>query len=193
MKMTKSTLFYQREVKTCLINQTIDSDDFAFGSVEDISVEKLDVSDNRQVKFLPKNVGENLPSLAEFIAERCGLTIVQSFYFKSMRKLQKLSLSDNRIATIEAKSFDDLISLKTLMLQKNRIETIDEKLFVALVNLKSILLNDNKIKRLGPKTFKIPGRQLRWVNLWRNVCIDKLFRAGKLNELEADLRANCMQ
>lgn len=180
----------------CLVNQTIDSEDFVVGSPRNTSIEEFVTSNFRQVKFLQRHIGEKFPNLILFKAERCGLTIVHNFYFKDMGNLQKLALNANQIAKIEVGAFDDLRSLSRLDLYDNLIETLDEKVFVKMANLELIRLSKNKIKFLNPATFEIPrNEKLSWVDLRGNVCIDEWYSLELSNwlQLEVELRANCTQ
>lgn len=178
-------------VKTCSLNETIESEDYVLGSEFDTTVKQFSIIGNRDVKFLPKQIVERFPSLQELEVERCGITIVRNHYFKNWRKLQTLSLTNNKIRSIENDSFKDLVSVGKLWLLGNIIETLDEKLFVTMVSLRELSLSYNKIKFLSPKVFEIPGGKLELVRLWSNVCIKGNYDSNKLQLLEAEIKAKC--
>lgn len=157
-----------------MINQTIDSEESVLGSDLDMTVRKFHMSDNREIEFLPKNIGEKFPKLIEFRTEGCGLTVLRGYYFEGMGNLEFLNLDRNKISTIEVDAFLDLIRVKLLNLNDNSIEVIGEKRFVTMVNLQEIFLNNNKIKFLSPRTLTIIGGQLRDVFLKGNACIDRV-------------------
>lgn len=131
---------------------------------------------NKQIKFLPRNIYKMFPNLEAFYVQSCGLTIVREFYFENMESLRDLNLYGNQIKTIEAKAFDDLVGLKRVNLDLNEIETLDEELFVKMAKLEVIYLNKNKIKFLGQETFDIPGgRKQLLIHLMGNICIDGFY------------------
>lgn len=190
---TNYDLFYDRQMSTCKVNQSIDSKDYFLRSPENTSIEKFNASDNRQVKFLPRHIGKKLPNLIEFSTEKCGLTVVHNFYFKDMERLNYLNLFHNQITLIESSAFRDLVNVERLILNYNLIQALDEKLFDSLVNLENIYLQANRIKYLSPTTFKIPrNEKLGWVDLHENFCVDEIYSLElNLNQLEVDIRANC--
>lgn len=178
----------------CKFYQAIDNEDFALRSPEfSDSIRYFDTSFNKQVKFLPRNIGKKLPNLKAFWGQSCGLTIVRDFYFKNMRELDSLHLGGNQIKKIEPTAFDDLVSLTGLFLWHNQIEALDENIFIKLKKLEDISLSNNKIKFLSPSTFIIPGNgKLRAIDLQYNICITSQYLGvGSFIQLEADIKANC--
>lgn len=183
-------------LNTCSLNQTIDSEDYVIGSSVNATIKLFDISYKEEVKHMPNDIGEKFPYLSALRAMNCSLTIVLKSYFKNMRKLHLLSLSFNKITSIEADSFKDLIKLKNLWLDNNMIETLDENLFKTMITLGFVKLNNNKIKFLSPETFKIFGVKLEYMDLKSNVCIDKLYGSKEydldnLHNLELNLKTNC--
>lgn len=181
-------------LNACLVlNQNIISDDYDLGSEVKTNVEQFEIIYNREVKFLPRNIGEKFPNLKEFRVLNCGLTVVRIHYFKNMQNLKRLMCSFNEITTLEAGAFEDLVNLRWLKFDNNLIETLDAKLFATMMNLEDIRLNDNKIKFLSPETFKIPGGKLDYVLLKSNVCINDYFYSATFDKLERKIRQNCSQ
>lgn len=184
------------EVNTCTINQNIDTEYSVLASDFNTSVKAFVIRDNKELKFLPINIGEKFLNLKEFGVVRCGLTVVSSHYFKDMRNLQDVDLDGNKIETIEAGAFKDLVNVKGLYLSHNIIRTLDENLFATMVNLDCLDLRFNKIKFLGPNTFIIPGGKLTDVDLSRNVCINGGYRnygSLGLSQLKSDIEAHCSE
>lgn len=177
--------------KSCTVNHAIDSEKYILDLPVNSTVDRFDVSDNKEVKYLPRHIGRTFMQLKTFRAVNCGLTIVRNFYFENMSKVQTLLLNDNQIKIIEANAFKNLVAVVEMWLQRNMIETLDSKLFVSLVNLRRIDLQSNKIKFLKPTTFEISGGKLGMVSLWSNVCIDGWYDSINLDRLEPDLKANC--
>lgn len=178
-------------LNTCSISQTIDSEEFVLGSPLSSTVERFNIEDNKEVKFLPRHIGEKLPKLKELWVDRCGLSVVRDDSFKNMQSLLILGLSQNEISTVEPGAFADLISVQKVFLFYNAIETLDEKLFAPMVNLQYLRLDHNKIKFLSPATLKIVDGKLGYVNLQGNVCINRIYNSDNWNQLESDLMADC--
>lgn len=111
------------EASTCLVNQTIENEEFVLRLEPDTTVEGFEVSKNNAVQFLPRHIGATFPNLKDFMAWVCGLTIVRDFYFANMRNTRYLILGNNKIAAIEPNSFKDLVNVNWLHLGKNKINT----------------------------------------------------------------------
>lgn len=139
---------------------------------------------------IPRQIGAKFPNLYDFQVYRSRITVVRSFFFEGMTKLEYMALSSFSSATIETGAFKDLISLKKLFLDCG-IETLEENVFATMINLEEIYLNNNQIKVLSPTTFNISGGKLRFVNLQSNFCIDKFYWLNELPRLEADIAAKC--
>lgn len=186
--------WYYGKLKTCLVNQTIAIEEHVLASPFNKTIEEFDISDNRDVKYLPKNIGEKFPNLKEFFAISCGLTVVRDFYFKDMKNLQFLTMTFNKISIIESEAFRDLISLERLWINDNLIETFHNKLFATMVKLQELSVDNNKIKVLSPTTFQIPDGKLELINLESNDCIDGYYGPHgpkTVGDLENEIRANC--
>lgn len=178
-------------MKTCGVYQKIDTENYALGSPLNTTVEKFYINENKEVKFLPIQVGEKFPKLLDFQATSCALTVIRNSYFKNMQNLIHLNLADNEITTIEAEAFKDLVNVTGVWLNYNKIESFDEKHFIAMVKLDELFLNRNKIKSLSPNSFTIPGGQLKRIHLESNVCINGVYTSSTIRQLQNDLKANC--
>lgn len=178
-------------LRICFVNQVIDSEDYVLASPITAIVESFKMSYNRDIRFLPKQIGQKFPVLQYFEANGCGLTILRDHYFKDMRFLRKLHLSGNLIKTIESNSFTDLVSVELLVIVNNKIETLPKSLFITMVKLEGVHLEYNKIKSLNPGMFTIMKGQLSLINLEDNICIDRLYKNDNLYQLYDDLKSNC--
>lgn len=178
------------EVKTCVVNQSIDNET-SIGSDFDSEVQSFSIHDNHNFEFLPRHIGKKFPNLKIFVTSDCELTILRNFYFKGMQQVQWMDLSGNKIATIEAGAFNDLISVEWLELDRNRITTLDGRIFAKMLNLEKLYLFNNKIKALSPATFEIPGGKLKVVGLKSNVCINDNFGLNDLERLKPFLETHC--
>lgn len=172
----------------CEVGQDIESEDYVLVSKPDATIKACQVSNNRQVKFLPRHVSEKFPGLTTFSAIQCGLTILRDFYFMGMQTLERLFLSNNFIALIEPKAFKDLTSVVELSLKGNLIEILEGNHFSTMINLHYLLLSDNKIKVLSVDTFKIPDGKLNYVELQSNTCINGIYN---MTMLESALQEKC--
>lgn len=146
-----------------------------------------------EFEYLPKQIGEIFPYLKNLCARKQKLRVVRDFYFKNMRHLKVLDLSENKIETIEAGAFKDLTSVEELKLQHNLIETIHVNLFQTMHCLKFLFLDNNKIKFLSPSTFELIGSRLEFISLMENACINGTYSKSwnDIHPLEPDLIANC--
>lgn len=182
------------EPDVCVLNETIDSDDYVFGSQVDTAVERFSIENKANLEYLPRHIGGKFPRLKDFGATGCSLNVIRDYFFENMLRLEGLFLSDNKIAFIERRAFKDLAKVKSLALERNLIESFHEELFQSMTNLKSIFLSDNQIKFLSPSTLDIPGAALEYLDFQSNVCIDNFYNARGLEsvKLESDLIANCM-
>jgi Leucine-rich repeat (LRR) protein len=70
------------------------------------------------------------------------------------RNLKILYLSDNKITTIEEKTFENLHSLEVLWLSHNELTEINVESFIGLNGLKELNLFNNKIKSIQDKSFE---------------------------------------
>lgn len=177
--------------KTCVVNETIDTEEYVLWTERDLTVKS--VSFETKLKFLPKYIGEKLPNLEEFYNYNTDLGIIRDFYFTGMTKVTFMMLSGNKIVTIEAGAFNDLVKVEELFLSYNQIRTLDERLFLTMINLKTIQLNNNKIKFLSPSMFYhlIYKDKIEKINLEGNICIDKSYLPYSFNYLHSDLKSTC--
>lgn len=179
---------------TCHVNRVIDGEEYVIASPTNSAIDRFELKNNKDVKYLPSYIGEKFPNLKELYAERCGLTIVRDHYFKNMKNLQLLYLNGNKITSIESNAFRDLTSVEKLFMHNNMIETFDAKLFATMVSMKEIFLSKNQIKSLSPSTFLIVGGKLAFVDLTSNVCINKNYRSdSNMEHLESNIRDLCKQ
>lgn len=180
-----------RRIQTCVIESAIDSDHFAIGSKSNTSILAFAIYPKSDPSFLPRYIGEKFSHVEELIAHKSSLTIIRSFYFSNMRRLQFIDLSSNQIAVIEKGSFDVLFNMKYLHLGNNRIDILDRDLFKAMINLKNLDLAHNRINSLDPTTFEISDGKLLEVNLLSNVCLNKTYEEVAFDNLEDDIISYC--
>lgn len=156
-----------------------------------LTILNFEIIENKNVFFLPRKIGLKFPNLEEFTAKKCSLSIIRSFYFDFMRRVQFIDLSFNEISIIEKRSFRDLFRLKYLFLGNNRIEDLDKEMFQALVNLKYLDVSYNKIKSLETTVFSIAGGSLFEVNLLSNTCINGTYEGNEIISMKAHFETRC--
>lgn len=188
----RTSVVLNKIVSYCEIKEKIGSEDYFVEPLIDTTCEVFNIQENKDVKYLPKRIGEVLPNLMEIKVVRCGLMIIRDFYFENMLKLEFLILDENKIVTIERNAFKGLFRVVFLWLRGNLIQTLDKNLFSSMTRLEKIFLHSNKIKFLNPSTFDIPGSTLQIVNLADNICIHQIYDSfAILNEFELDIKVQC--
>lgn len=114
--------FTNSQVFTCVVkNQKIESSDFKFENrLENKRVKRVVLNDDT-IKFLPQNIGESFPNIAELKAESSSLMSINSLDLKDMPQLKYLDLSNNELSSITLETFDSLPSLENLDLKRNNL------------------------------------------------------------------------
>lgn len=110
-------------VKTCFMDQmtAIDTNDVNV-STRDDSVGGLDLSNNKNIFYLPLKVGENFPNLIVYAAPDCSIKEISKDNFKGLTKLKYLGLGGNHLETIANEIFSEIQSLQVLYMgEKNSI------------------------------------------------------------------------
>ena len=82
------------------------------------------------------------------------LTALKSGDFQGLRRLNSLSLQNNRLTTLPQDLFRGLTSLSSLSLNGNRITELPPDLLRGLTSLSSLRLNGNLIAELPPDLFR---------------------------------------
>jgi len=118
-------------------------------------------------------------------------------FFKRFKKLERIDLRNNQIATIENRAFEGASSLTDLFLNENRLEQLQPELFIGLENLKILLLRNNMISVIQNNTFS-HLKSLRLLSLYDNKisCVQKgsfeaLSSLKTLNLMSNPLVCNC--
>lgn len=106
--------------KTCYMwsSTWIDSDDFLIKSEVDRSVGGFRASDNKKVKYLPKNLGETFPNLTVLDAGWCSIKVITKENFKGLAQLQVLALAYNKIEKIDDDTFDHIPAISIIALRE---------------------------------------------------------------------------
>jgi hypothetical protein len=104
-------------LKSCDISPTakINSTRATISST-DTSISRLNLSNNKQVIYLPEGVDEKFPNLLHYEAKNCAISVISRNNFKGLGKLKKLNLWGNQIVRIPNNAFEDLKDLEVLSL-----------------------------------------------------------------------------
>lgn len=166
--------FANMNLFTCTIEgQPIDSSDFSIKDVPQNNRVKRTIIDNKNVNFLPENIGESFPHLLELEVRNSSLKSVKPETLRNLRRLIVLDLSGNDLKFIEPETFDELSSLEVLRLNDNKLKCIDE---LKIAPLRILHLGGNKLSNIDSKAFS---------KLWNLIEIN--LENNQLNEIESDL------
>lgn len=147
--------FLNKTLNTCNVEeQFINSPGFLIASDQNLFVKGFDISRNKQIQYIPKNLSEKFPSLLGVQINACSIKEVSESNFEGLFKLQEIDLKSNSIRTIASSAFKDNSKLEFLTLTENKLTYISADLFEPLPNLKLLLLNNNRIRFFYPNTFK---------------------------------------
>jgi hypothetical protein len=96
----------------------------------------------------------SMPELKSLAVWNCELRAIQLGAFNGLKDLTDISVCFNfELSVIKPGTFESLRKLERLDFSFNRLEYLDVDLFTGLVNLKEILLLSNNLQRLHSNTF----------------------------------------
>lgn len=130
----------------------VNEEDFTIASQSGESTFAFKIYVEKGVRFLPKNL-LNFSELVVVKVTGCSINAVNENHFKSMTKLRKLILYENKIEHISSDAFADLVALEELDLDSNRIRSLGKNTFSSLKTLRKLFISENEIQFLHPKTF----------------------------------------
>lgn len=94
----------------------IDSTDFLITSARDETVEGFDTSRNKNVEFLPINLGEKFPKLIILSASGCSIKGIAKENFKGLNMLRHLLLIRNQIERVDDDTFEFIPAVERISL-----------------------------------------------------------------------------
>lgn len=86
----------------------------------DDSIKGLELMDNKNIFYLPVQVGVTFPNLLGYDARNCFIKEIFKENFKGLNKLRKLWLYGNLIERITSETFEDLQALEKLWLGEKK-------------------------------------------------------------------------
>ncbi|XP_071135472.1 slit homolog 2 protein-like isoform X2 [Mytilus edulis] len=95
----------------------------------------------------------DLHSLERLSLQNNKINSIDANLLSGLTLLEDLSLDNNEISTIEDGAFSDLGSLLTLSLYSNKISSLDAKLFSRLTLLRSLEISENEITSIEDDVF----------------------------------------
>lgn len=112
-----------------------------------------------------------------------GIKEINKDAFNGLLNLQMLYLSQNKLQQLHQDTFSALLNLNEVLLNGNQFEKLQSGLFDKNLKLKRIWLQNNQIQQIDPQFFA-PLKNLIFLNLEENSCINQLFRT-QYRELES--------
>lgn len=113
-----------------------------------------------------------------------------------LHALVEFSLTKNKLRVLDESSFERNKRLKRVDLSNNRLEFLPRKIFEANLLLKSIDFKGNLLKLIA--TDFSPLSNITFIDLSRNICIDKCYSIGsdisclqQLPELQRLIMSDC--
>lgn len=111
-----------KNIKTCFMKTAtltmIKTAGNSISSARDGNVEGINLSDNRNVRFLPEKLARIFPNLISYDARSSSIGSISQENFRGLSKLVKLYLENNLIRTVADDTFADLTALEYLSLSK---------------------------------------------------------------------------
>lgn len=104
------------EFKICLMDgrTRIGLQGYLISSAEDLRMEQLNLNSNKNIFFLPENIGQKYPNLLKIWAIGCSIKSISRRVFSNLVTLKQLKLMSNQIEELESEMFKDLKSLEEL-------------------------------------------------------------------------------
>lgn len=117
-------------------------------------VQVLDLSSN-SISTLTKDAFKSvgLVNLQRVFLKDCNIELVHPNTFQDLKLMIELDLSENKLTTLEMRSFDSNERLRELKLNGNPLRKLNGTSFPPLLHLKNMDLSDCQLSSLPPKSF----------------------------------------
>lgn len=109
---------------------------------------------NIALKYIPKRLGFVFINLKSLLITKTNLRLIEFRDFQNMKKLQKLSLPENKIEKLPSCVFKYVENLEVIDLSGNLIKELNEDTLANLPNLLQFTANDNTIEHLENGLFR---------------------------------------
>lgn len=127
-----------------------------------------------EVKKLSADIFLEATNLQEFSFHDNSIRTVDKNAFRKLKKLERMYMGRNGILELHKDTFSDLVKLKAIFFIDNLIQKLDKGLFRNNPELEVVQLYNNRIRVISPDIFK-HLKMMTYVNLYKNVCINKSF------------------
>ncbi|XP_034190951.1 G-protein coupled receptor rickets isoform X2 [Osmia lignaria lignaria] len=117
-----------------------------------VNLTRLDLTNNN-ITDIPVRAFHRVPNLEVLLLRRNRLHTIADGAFINLTSLRVLELDDNYLTKIPT-AIVKLSGLEDLSLSNNRIETLEEHVFQRIANLRSLDLRGNPIKQIHGSTFQ---------------------------------------
>lgn len=138
---------------------------------------------NSLLTTVQSNAFAGATNLIQLILNNNAITDVHEKAFVGLQRARVINLTNNFIKRLPDNVFRPARRLQTLFFRNNRIDTIYASMFAHNNIMHQVELQDNQINAVDRRFFT-PIRELHWLFMLRNVCVNRSFRFGD-NELVA--------
>ncbi|XP_051172531.1 uncharacterized protein LOC127288873 [Leptopilina boulardi] len=147
-------------------------------------IQYLDLTDNSIVQLHNFSFSKvNLVNLQKLTLKQCDIETIETEAFKGLKIVIEIDLSGNSLKYIYPGTFFETHRLRVLLLNENYLESLENCLFDNLTYLQKVDLSRNRIQTIGEKSFQnLPGLQTLLLN-GNNITDLKLITFDKLPKL----------
>jgi hypothetical protein len=139
------------------------------------------------VDFVDIDILKRFPNLNGLSFNESNIPILKTIFTVELKMIQYLDLWNNKIKSLGAHVFDELVELKRIGLGLNELEEISHPIFAKNKKLVSVYLHNNQLKLLHPNLFD--GLNfLKGVQLESNPIINKKFGQSNMKMLSVELK-----
>lgn len=157
--------------------------------VDLFSVEFLELSYNR-IKFLAENTFSTLYALEGLYIDNNRIQLLYPRIFASLVNVYHINAQQNKIPALDVNIFEKATNLKQLLFAANKIERIPRGLLRNNYKLEEVWFSVNNIRFIDVNLFD-HLRNLKFVNLRYNLCIDKEYNGNNVGAIRNDLERTC--
>ena len=145
-----------------------------------VDARRLEIFTARQNPGLTKihsNAFAGASNLHQLILSSNAIDTIHENAFVGLQRTRVINLSNNLISKLPEHVFRPAKRLETLFFRNNQIDTIHGSMFAHNNIMHQIELQENRINAIDRRFFA-PIREVGWLFLVGNVCVDRSFRSG---------------
>lgn len=158
-----------KEISECKFDETIaiSEPSATLSNAVDENVKRLLMVDNKNVEYLPQNIGVSFPNLELFDTANCSIKSVTKQNFIGLTALDSMYIHSNKLQSLDENVFSDLVNLRVLYLGDNLIMELPTQTFQNLEKLENLYLFNNLLTTLNAKLF-VNNKKLEFLDLSNN-------------------------